>query len=135
MTIKTLLALKKFWLVGAVFWTGLIFYLCLVDSSALPSISIKGNYFDKIIHFAFHFIFSLLWICYSYLPSKSISTTAILKVIAISILVGIAIEILQGCCTTSRRADIFDVFANTSGAILSGILLYFLFKRNKLKTN
>ncbi|HPW98074.1 MAG TPA: VanZ family protein [Flavobacterium sp.] len=135
MIIKNLLALKTFWLVTAVFWTSTILFLCLIDSSELPSLSIKMEGTDKGVHFTFHFIFTLLWSMYVYSLTKNINRKKILKVLIASFLFGVLIEIFQGCFTTTRQADVMDVLANTIGAISAGILIYFILKRiKKLKT-
>lgn len=135
MPIKTLLVLKTIWLVLAIFWTSIILILCLIDSNELPSLSLKINFFDKIVHFIFHFVYTILWIFYINLPLKNISKTQVIKVIVSSIVLGILIEFLQGSYTTTRKADIIDVLANSTGAILAGLLMYSLLNRiKKLKT-
>jgi VanZ family protein len=135
MTIKTLLAHKNLWLTIAIIWTGIIFYLCLIDSSELPSLKIKINNFDKVVHFCFHFIFTIFWLIYSNITFNKSFKNKIVNVIVLSFFTGVLIEVLQGCFTTSRKADVLDVLANTTGAITAGIVMYFILKRiNKLKT-
>lgn len=135
MTIKTLLAHKNFWLVIAVFWTSIIFYLCLVNSDDLPSISLGIDWFDKVVHFSFHFIFTVFWLIYIKRTNKNISINQVLKVVIASFVIGVLIEILQALFTTTRKADILDVLANSLGTIASGFIMYFILNRiNKLKT-
>ncbi|MGV9003093.1 VanZ family protein [Flavobacterium sp.] len=135
MIIKTLLAHKQLWRAVAVFWTSIIFFLCLISSEDLPSINIKIEGSDKGVHFTFHFIFTVLWMLYIYASFQKITLNQTLKVILSSFLFGIVIEILQGFFTTTRSADVLDVVANTLGALSAGILLYFILNRiNKLKT-
>lgn len=135
MTIKTLLAHKNLWLTIAIIWTDIIFYLCLIDSSELPSLKIKINNFDKVVHFSFHFIFTIFWLIYSNITFNKSFKNKIINVIVLSFFTGVLIEVLQGCFTTSRKADVLDVLANTTGAITAGIVMYFILKRiNKLKT-
>lgn len=129
MIIKNLLAHKFFWLTIAVTWTSIVFYLCLIDSSELPSLKIKIDGFDKVVHFSFHFIFTVFWLIYLNIANKITTKIQIVRVVVASFLVGTLIEILQGCFTTSRNADIADVLANSFGTIVSGIIMYFIFRR------
>lgn len=135
MIIKNLLAHKNLWLAFAIIWTSIIFILCLIDSGDLPSIKLKVDGFDKVVHFSFHFIFTLLWIIYFYSSIQGNNKRKIRNVILSSFFFGVLIEILQGCFTTTRNADILDVVANSLGALTSGIVMYFILNRiNKLKT-
>lgn len=47
-----------------------------------------------------------------------------------SVLFGIGIELLQAFLTTTRKADIFDVFANVTGATLAVIVIILVNKYN-----
>ena len=135
MTIKTLLAHKHIWLFLAIFWTGIIFFLCLISSEDLPSINLKIEGTDKGVHFTFHFIFTLLWMLFFYASTKNITKSQTVKVILSSLLFGIVIEILQEFYTTTRSADVLDVLSNAIGALTAGILVYFTLNRiKKLKT-
>jgi glycopeptide antibiotics resistance protein len=52
------------------------------------------------------------------LGSQNVSEPLVFAFI-FSVFFGIGIEILQGSCTTTRRADVIDVLANMSGATLA----------------
>jgi len=135
MTINNLLAHKYIWLFLAIVWTGIIFFLCLISSEDLPSINLKIEGTDKGVHFTFHFIFTILWMLYLNASFQKITKRQTIKVILTSFLFGIVIEILQELYTTTRKADVFDVLANTIGALAASILLYFILNRiKKLKT-
>jgi len=86
----------------------------------MPSVGIKSA--DKYVHSIFHFVFTALWFLglYQNAPVKK----SLLKVLSLSICYGVSIEILQGLCTSTRNADIYDVMANTTGAILAVLVLY-----------
>jgi VanZ family protein len=120
---------KKGYLFLAVFWTLFMAYLCLTDFNKLTNIKIGG--LDKSVHFIFHFFFTLFW--YLYLKSmKSSKKILILYVFIASVLYGSLIEIAQGLFTTTRKADVLDVFANSIGAILACLTIYiklYFFKR------
>lgn len=57
----------------------------------------------------------------------------LLKVLLFSITFGILIEFLQAVLTKTRMADVFDVLANTFGAIVAVLVLYFYYKPLKEK--
>ncbi len=120
--------LKKATFSLAVGWTLLIAVLCLVKFTDLPSIGVSGA--DKYVHFTLHFVFTMLWGYYLWLKLNEIALTKIIFVVTSSLCYGILIEILQETLTKTRRADIFDVVANFSGALVA-LLLFILIKRLK----
>ena len=131
MTIKNLLAHSKLWFTLALLWTATVTFLCLVSMKELPSLVVSG--LDKYVHFTFHFIFTMLWMFYVN-SRKIIDDKSILKVVFASLIFGITIEILQELLTITRKADLKDVLANFTGAIIAAILFkYFyikMFQRN-----
>ncbi len=89
-------------------------YLCLMDFDKLPKIKIDG--FDKSVHFVLHFFFTIFW--YLHLTTVKINPRyRMLVAIAASVLYGSLIEIAQGLWTTTRKADIIDVLANSVGTV------------------
>lgn len=116
-------------------WTILVGIACLVDASAIPSVSsIDIPNKDKIVHFTFYFVFSVLWSKYllsmqNWKPFK----TYFLVFISASVF-GIIIELLQGCCTETRAAELGDVAANCSGSFL-GLLCVSIFATKKNNQN
>jgi VanZ family protein len=78
----------------------------------------------------FHFGITSLW--YLYFKYKLVSAKkALIQSFLFSFVYGILIEIAQGLFTTSRSADILDVAANTTGALLVvGIVMFF--KKRKI---
>lgn len=114
MPINNLLVLKKTVFGLALCWTVLIAFLCLIKFGKLPAVPVNGA--DKYVHFAFHFVFTLLWGHYVWMKNNTAELKLIVKVMVVSILYGILIEFLQETLTTTRHADIYDVLANTTGA-------------------
>jgi len=91
---------------------------------------------DKMVHFIFHLIFVVLGSLFlkektreAFQPNKGI-----LRILIVAILYGIVIEILQNVMPFGRAAEIWDVLANTMGALFGGLLIkkYFSLTR-KLK--
>ncbi len=126
---------KKIILGIAIFWTFLIAVLCLVQFNDLPSFAVTGM--DKYVHFTFHFVFTFLWsVCFCSLL-KDITFKTVFNVFFISVSYGILIEFLQGAFTKTRKADIMDVLANASGALIAiiALLLYKYFRQKKQLSN
>jgi VanZ family protein len=122
------LVLKKATLGLAVGWTLLIAVLCLVKFTNLPSIGVSGA--DKYVHFTLHFVFTMLWGYYFWLKLNEIVMAKIVFVIISSLCYGILIEFLQEKFTQTRHADVFDVLANFSGALVASVL-FVLIKSQK----
>jgi VanZ family protein len=131
MPINNLLVLKKIVFSLAICWTVLIAFLCLVKFGKLPAIPVSEA--DKYVHFAFHFVFTLLWGNYIWIKNKSNEMKLIVKVLLVSLLYGILIEFLQETLTTTRHADIYDVLANATGATTA--LGFFLLVKKLKQTN
>lgn len=108
---------KQLLLIWAIVCSGIIAYLCLTDSSNLPAVSFPS--LDKIVHFCFHFGFTISWILFFKKELKGKEADdykAYLISFIFSVFFGITIEILQNALTATRAADISDVLANALGA-------------------
>lgn len=108
----------------AVFITLLIAFLSLASVRSPIITDIQSA--DKYGHTLAYFVLSLAWLYALYHHRKY-------KILLFTGLVayGIIIEVLQGTVTTYRKADIYDVFANTLG-IFAAFLLYYFVKRKIL---
>jgi VanZ family protein len=125
--IKILLAPKRVLLVIALIWTGIVSYFCLINSNKVPTIEVPN--LDKLIHVFFHFIFTIVWFLFFQKLFKSRNKIKpIVTAFLFSFVFGILIEILQQSITTTRSADVFDVFANSFGALLA-ILVILIFDK------
>jgi VanZ family protein len=111
-----------------VFFTGLVAYLCLVSSHSLPRVSVFK--FDKIGHFTFHFGITVIWFLFWKTTYKNENKLAVLKAFLFSFFFGVLIEICQGLFTETRKSDIHDVFANTTGALIAVVVIYLVNKMN-----
>lgn len=119
-----------FWI--ALFWSGIVLFLSLVQSDKIPAVNIE--HLDKVVHAFFHFIFTLLWILFFKTQIKPPNSyTPYIISFLFSVLFGVAIEIMQGQYTTTRKEDMMDVLANMVGAFLAVFLgvLYYKYKRLK----
>lgn len=119
--------LKNIYFYLAVIWTGVILFFCLENANNIPQIQIPN--IDKVVHATFHFVFTSLWFLYF---KKTWNSTKNYKLLAMSFvgsfLFGITIELMQLYFTTTRSADVFDVLANTTGALLAIISISILNK-------
>jgi len=109
-----------FWL--ALIWTFVIAVLCLVSFSDVPKVGLQDA--DKYVHFTFHFVFMWLWFLYFKSRRNELGNAKTLFLaFLLSFLYGISVEIMQGLFTATRKADLFDVLANTTGALTAVIAI------------
>ncbi|MBF4466471.1 VanZ family protein [Flavobacterium sp. LC2016-12] len=120
---------KQLLLIWAIICSGIISYFCLTDSSNIPAVNFPS--IDKIVHFCFHFGFTISWILFFKKELKGREANdykAYLVSFIFSVFFGITIEILQGIFTVTRAADVIDILANTIGATIA-VFTAIAFKR------
>jgi glycopeptide antibiotics resistance protein len=120
---------KKKYLFLAISWTVFITYLSLANVHSL-GVTLKIPNKDKIVHFVFYFVFYFLWYHSSFF---NLSKNKKIILLIIAILYGIGIEILQAISENGRHADILDVMANTTGALIGYFLLKFISNKKTIK--
>lgn len=124
---ENLLVLKSFYFFAALLWSVIVAFFCLIQLNAVPFNGISN--LDKGVHAFFHFVFTLLWFLFFQKQFNTVMNTKPLLVsLGLSVLFGISIEIAQELFTTTRHADVFDVLANTSGALIAVIAIAFFSK-------
>ena len=126
---KNLLVHKQLYFVATLLWAGLIAFFCLIQIDTVPLGTVSN--LDKVVHVFFHFVLTIL--CFSFFQkhTNSINTWKSASMTFIfSFIFGIGIEITQELGTATRHADVFDVLANVSGAIL-GIVVVLLLNLKK----
>ncbi|WP_353082961.1 VanZ family protein [Flavobacterium sp.] len=84
---------------------------------------------DKYVHFAFYFVFVIVW--FWFLIKTKFAKNAKNLALITAILYGIIIEICQGVFTTLRNPDVYDVIANTLGALTGIIIIKLTYKNSK----
>lgn len=118
--IKALLKDKKF-IIVAIFITLSILCLSLIK---VPKYNISIRYLDKCQHGLAYFMLALSWLFVFYKKTRKH------LIVLGCILFGIIIEILQDRITNYRTGDVFDVIANSIGALLALLMFpFFLFKK------
>lgn len=103
----------------ALLWAGVILWLCLIPSRALP----EWNWFsvfelDKFVHAGMFFVLSML-LAQAFRSHRS-PARYILWACIISVAYGLGTEFLQGLEAMGRRTDPLDMIANTVGAVSAG---------------
>ncbi|MBF0264069.1 MAG: VanZ family protein [Gammaproteobacteria bacterium] len=90
--------------------------IIIVSLIPVPDVDTGINHSDKIIHFLIYFIM-LSWFGQSGLYANKLIAN-----FSLTILFGIGIEVLQSF-TSYRQFDIYDIYANSLGALLAYLLL------------
>jgi len=102
----------------------------MVNTDSLDSIDVvELPNKDKLVHFSFYFIFSLLW--YPYVRKEmTAGFQARLRVFIMAVAYGVLIEICQAIFTKGRSGDVMDALANSAGSA-AAILSIWIFKKIK----
>lgn len=106
----------------ALTWTGIVTVLCLISLDGLPAKSVMSH--DKMGHGIFHFGMTSVWFLYFRFRKEIAFTKALLAAFTFSLLYGVGIELMQYYFTDTRKADVHDVFANATGALVAVSLLF-----------
>jgi len=118
-------------LLATVVWVVFITYACLAAAADIPKASwLNIPHKDKVVHFIFYFIFTLL-LSMDYKVRTATIKKAWIYAFATAVGYGIIIEICQKLFTNGRSADMMDVVANTSGSAFAILILWLLQKRKK----
>jgi len=122
--------------IGFISWMVFITVLSLVSFEDDNSLDISIPYFDKLVHFTFYFVASILGGLFGKEISKGpLSKTRVLGISFVGLVFyGIIIEVIQSSMTTYRSGELMDVMANSVGALLGTLLIWGVFsKRSGLK--
>lgn len=118
---------RQLFLWAVILWACVISFFCLVQLNDVPLGNVSN--IDKVVHAFFHFV--LTSFCYLFLKDQMSSVNQAKPLVfsfLFSFVFGIVIEISQELFTISRHADVYDVFANTFGAVLA-VAIAVLFKK------
>ena len=115
--------INSYW--PAIFWSAIIIILLSIPGSDLPNEASFLNipHFDKWVHFGIFTLFVVLW-CWAVSLKKS--RTKILKKFLLITIAGIALgyllELVQKYFVPNRDYDMWDVLADSIGAV-AGLLI------------
>jgi len=117
-----------------VLWTLLtIVLLCLPGSSIAPEEKwINIPHFDKYVHIILFGGIALLWGGYYAfrLPGRY---RGVIGAALLSVGLGIVLEFVQLYFIPDRSFDLFDIVADTGGAVLAALFLLFVYPAGKMK--
>ncbi|SFC91240.1 VanZ like family protein [Algibacter lectus] len=122
------MVLKKSAIVLAVLYTVALTAACLMSLKDMPKVDVSNG--DKIFHFGAYAAFTVLWYAAFIFNFKLEKMKALLYATVFAVVFGIVIEVLQDTMTDYRAMDIYDVVANSLGALLTALILW---RINKLQ--
>jgi len=88
----------------------------------MPQVNVSSA--DKIFHLGAYAVFTLLWFSVFFYNLKWRIKKAILSATLFAVTFGIIIEVLQDVATDYRAMDVYDVMANTTGALIMALILW-----------
>lgn len=119
---------RYFW--AALVWTVAITVSCLLSADTVDKVSlINIPHKDKVAHFVFYFVFTLLWSKYFRSLHRD-GKKARFMVFLFAVAWGILIEFSQLVLTEQRSAEVFDAGANIAGSAVA-IIAIWLYRKNK----
>ncbi|WP_194766942.1 VanZ family protein [Tamlana sp. I1] len=113
--------LKKLAFVAAIGYSILLATVCLITLNDLPDVGI--SFADKVFHFLAYGLLTILWYTTFVLTFNFKRNQALKFAFILAVIFGIVIEVLQGTLTVTRSLDVYDMVANTIGAILASLVL------------
>ncbi|ADY29702.1 VanZ family protein [Cellulophaga lytica] len=115
-------------------WVVLITLLSLFSFSNTDLPSVKIPYIDKLVHFTFYSVATLLGVLSlkDFFNIKKVKTLIIWYLAFILIVYGIIIEILQHTITVTRSAEFLDFVANTIGVFVGLFVAKQLFLKERI---
>ncbi|MDZ4664651.1 MAG: VanZ family protein [Bacteroidota bacterium] len=103
-------------------WALIILGLCSMPGQYIPSVSfLELLSFDKWVHAGIFFV--LCCLIFFSIVQRSHSKQKIYLLLALAILYGCSLEVMQGTFFSNRSADWSDIIANTVGCIF-GLVFY-----------
>jgi VanZ family protein len=129
---KRLLEHKKIFLWLAIAWTAIVTFFCLVNFNELPTVGIKN--FDKLGHMSFHIGITVFWFLYFKFQKSDTDKKSLVSAFLFSFFYGVGIELTQAFFTTTRKGDILDVCANTTGSGLAILVIVIVLNRIKSRS-
>ncbi|MCC9042663.1 VanZ family protein [Myroides sp. M-43] len=124
---------RKFYFAIGLLWTTVVLAACLLSSDTIakaPRFDIP--YKDKLAHFTFYFVFSVIWFVYYVKSNPKTSRIKLsIRIFTIAVLMGGLVELLQYFFTSSRSAEWADELANSLGSLFGVLLCLTLFRKKK----
>lgn len=111
--------LNSFW--PALFWSAIIIVLLCIPGSDLPQESsfLSIPYFDKWVHGGIFALFVILWCwAFSFKKNRTRQVRSFVWITIAGIALGYILELVQKYLIPHRDYDLWDVVADTAGAVI-----------------
>ncbi|WP_145758404.1 VanZ family protein [Sediminicola sp. YIK13] len=120
---------KSIFTIAFISWMVFITLLSLFSFSEGDLPEFELPFVDKLVHFIFYFMAALLGALFirERTKGKNDMMKSILTIVIAVVLYGIIIEVLQSELTVDREGDVFDVMANTIGALVGALAIKLVF--------
>lgn len=120
--------MKKPFTFGFAAWMFIVLIASLMPGVNVPRPNWLNLFqFDKLVHLCFYFIMCILM--YQSIVRENLMKVnkpqALIYSVIFAFSLGLLVEILQSNLNAGRYFDIFDILANTIGAILAAIVIHF----------
>lgn len=116
--------LKRLVLIATLGYIIALATVSLIRLNNLPDVGVSFG--DKIFHFLAYALLTTLCFSTLFLTFSLEKKRAILIAVIFSVIFGILIEVLQDTMTDFRALDVYDVLANSLGALLAFLILFFI---------
>jgi len=127
--IKSLLESKQL-LVVCILYSLFITIIFLLPSKEIPELFDTFIPIDKLVHVFIFLVLTFLWLLYVNSVLNGTKPIALFFILAVCLLYGILIEVIQEHYLSSRGAEVLDVIADILGASLG--LLFFRNYKNRI---
>ncbi len=114
--------LKTLTLLATVLYTTALAVVCLIRLNNLPDVGFSFG--DKVFHFLAYSVLTVLWFGTFLYYTAANRSKAILYALIFAVVFGIIIEVLQDTMTDFRSLDVYDMVANSLGALLTAGTLW-----------
>ena len=118
--------LKVLAFLSAIVYTAVLTIASLMTIKEMPNLGFSFS--DKVLHFLAYCIMCFLWFMACSYTFKFTKKQSIFYALIFSVIFGMFIEVLQGTMTVSRAYDVYDMLANSLGALLASTILWFKFR-------
>ncbi|MGB5821253.1 MAG: VanZ family protein [Saonia sp.] len=97
------------------------------------AIDIEIPHLDKVVHFIFYFMVVILGSLFLWETRRDRLrlVNAVLIALCFAIFYGIIIEVIQSKFTVKREGDLWDIVANSIGALTGTIVIKFIFSEKR----
>ncbi|RFS22477.1 VanZ family protein [Chitinophaga silvatica] len=109
---------KTLYHLPAIVWISIILILCLMPGDDVPTNSfLEKIHFDKVVHFGmfggivFLIALGIFW------QKQKVTNLTLFLLVVLAALYGFAIELMQKYWAVGRSFDLYDLLADTLGAI------------------